>query len=91
MDRAYGEMFGVFWQMGNEVIRYSAVDRDYGECVFSISVLPSGSWLIGAAAVGTNLGGQRQVPYMAWTRDHGSFHHSQHLLYHRVGRCRQHI
>ncbi|MBA0589670.1 hypothetical protein Gorai_018406 [Gossypium raimondii] len=69
-------------KMGNEVIRCSVVDRAYGECVFSISVLPSGSWLIGAAAVRSNLGGQHQVPYMAWTHDHGSFHNSRHLLYH---------
>ncbi|KAE8665800.1 Ferric reduction oxidase 2 [Hibiscus syriacus] len=64
-----------------EVSGVCVVDRADRECMFSVPVLPSGSGLLGTTSVGANVGGEHQVPYMAGTLDHDSFHRPRRLLH----------
>ncbi|KAK8702512.1 hypothetical protein V6N13_020865 [Hibiscus sabdariffa] len=47
--------------MAIEVRDVCVVDRAERERVFSVSFLPSGSWLVGAAGAGANVGGEHQM------------------------------
>ena len=58
---------------------------DYWQHMSVISILPGYANFISVAPSGTDLRGQHQVSYLAWTHDHVPFHRSWPVLHRLLG------
>ena len=74
-----------FWQRGEETRSSSTEVGPSWEHMLGILVFPRDTWLISAATAWPQIRELHQVPYLAWTHGHDTFHCSWCLFHHLLG------